>query len=140
MEMQKHVNILAILHIIYSSLGLLIGIIVFVVLAGIGMAIDQIPQSNDVEVNVSSILGALGFLIAVILIVFSLPGIIGGIGLLKYKEWARILVLIVGFFDLLHVPFGTALGIYTIWVLFNSDAIRLFQNPQSSTPQVTPQG
>jgi hypothetical protein len=126
MEMQKHVNILAILHIIYSSLGLLIGIIVFVVLAGIGMAIDQIPQSNDVEVNVSSILGAIGFLIAVILIVFSLPGIIGGIGLLKYKEWARILVLIVGFFDLLHVPFGTALGIYTIWVLFNNEAMKLF--------------
>jgi hypothetical protein len=139
MQMQKHVNTLAILHIIYSSLGLLVGIMVFVILAGIGLAVDQIPQSNDVQVSVSSILGAIGFLIAVILIVFSLPGIIGGIGLLKYREWARILVLIVGFFDLLHIPFGTALGIYTIWVLFNDEAMKLFGQAPTAPPPATSQ-
>jgi hypothetical protein len=32
-------------------------------------------------------------------------------------EWARILGLVIGFLALVRIPFGTALGIYTIWVL-----------------------
>jgi len=37
--------------------------------------------------------------------------------LLQRQEWARIVTLVVGFIALLNLPFGTALGIYTIWVL-----------------------
>jgi hypothetical protein len=49
--------------------------------------------------------------------VISAPGILGGIGLLKRKYWAKILVLVLGVILLFHFPFGTALGIYTIWLL-----------------------
>jgi hypothetical protein len=37
--------------------------------------------------------------------------------LYEYKPWARILGLVLGFLALLRFPLGTALGIYTIWVL-----------------------
>src|SRR5208337_1363036 len=38
-------------------------------------------------------------------------------GLLQRQGWARIFALVVGFVALLNVPIGTALGIYTLWVL-----------------------
>ena len=33
------------------------------------------------------------------------------------EPWARVLALILAFLDLINVPFGTALGVYTLWVL-----------------------
>lgn len=38
-------------------------------------------------------------------------------GLFDHRPWARILALVLGFLALLRFPFGTALGIYTLWVL-----------------------
>ncbi len=59
--------------------------------------------------------------------VISAPGILGGIGLLKRKYWAKILVLVLGVILLLHFPFGTALGIYTIWLLTRKETAPLFE-------------
>jgi hypothetical protein len=126
--MEKHVQILGILHIVYSSLGVLIGLILFIFFAGLGTFIGSIPDvPSPAQEGVPAILFIIGFAIGSLLFLFSIPGIIGGIGLLKYKEWARILTLIVGFFDLIHIPLGTALGAYTIWALFNDETIKLFR-------------
>lgn len=128
MGMEKHISVLGILHIAYSVLGLFIGLVVFAIFSGIGFIVRDAGT-----VDVPALLLAIGSVVAGLLVLFSLPGMIGGIGLLKHKEWARIVVLIVGFFDLLHIPIGTALGVYTIWVLFNSEAIVLFR-PQAPSP------
>jgi len=55
----------------------------------------------------------------------SIPSLIGGLGLLKLKSWARYLVLVLGFLNLPGIPVGTALGIYTIWVLLKDETARL---------------
>ena len=62
------------------------------------------------------------------LLVLSAPGILGGYGLLKKYSWARVLVLILGALNLLNVPFGTILGVYTFWVLLNEDAAKSLLN------------
>jgi hypothetical protein len=133
MDTEKHITLLGILHIIYSSLGLIAGVVVFTVFSGIGFLVSRgadFPRPGSFDV--AALFWGLGTVIAALLVLFAIPGIIGGIGLLKRKEWARILVLIVGFFDLLHIPLGTILGIYTLWVLFNDQVIKLFR-PQSAT-------
>lgn len=38
-------------------------------------------------------------------------------GLFERQPWARMLGIVLGILALLRVPFGTALGIYTLWVL-----------------------
>lgn len=38
-------------------------------------------------------------------------------GLLERQPWARILGIVLGLLVLIRIPFGTALGIYTLWVL-----------------------
>ena len=130
--MEKHIRTLAILHIVYGSLAFMAGLVVLLLLGGIGIAMNNIPESEEMSVSVSSLMVFLGFLVGTLLLVISAPGIIGGLGLLKHKEWARIVILVMGFFELLHVPVGTALGIYTLWVLFNTDAIRVFHNAKTS--------
>ena len=54
------------------------------------------------------------------------PEVIGGIGLLKRRGWAKILVMIIAVFSLMNIPIGTAISIYTLWVLLNEQTARLF--------------
>jgi len=44
-----------------------------------------------------------------------------GVGLLMRLAWARIAALIAGAIALIHIPIGTALGIYTMWALLPAD-------------------
>src|SRR5690348_14834146 len=57
--------------------------------------------------------GGIGFWIAG----FAVLEIFTAWGLFERRPWARILALVLGILALLRFPFGTALGIYTLWVL-----------------------
>ena len=48
-------------------------------------------------------------------------------GLFQRESWARPLGLVLGFLALLRPPFGTALGIYTIWVLMPEHAAQEYE-------------
>jgi hypothetical protein len=52
-----------------------------------------------------------------LLIAGGILGIVTGWGLLERRPWARTLAIVLGVFRLFDMPFGTALGIYTLWVL-----------------------
>ncbi len=54
--------------------------------------------------------------------------IAGGIALLQHRRWARVLVLVLSFLSLIHIPIGTAYSIYAIWVLMKDDTVRLLAN------------
>ena len=116
--MQKHITIMGVLYIAFGALGVLVGVIVFLGVAGGGLL------SGDAEAM--AITAGVGSVVAIIIILIAAPGIIGGIGLLKRWPWARILVLILGCLNLLNIPIGTILGIYTIWVLMQSETTSLF--------------
>jgi hypothetical protein len=36
---------------------------------------------------------------------------------MQREPWARVLALVLGFIALFNIPFGTAIGVYTLWVL-----------------------
>jgi hypothetical protein len=118
MEMEQHVNVVGVLRIGFSVLGLLIGGIVFVFVVGGGL-ISGDPDAIRIT-------GIVGTAIAGFLAVLSVPGIIAGIGLLKRWSWARWLTLILAVFDLVNVPVGTLFGIYTIWVMMQDGTEQLF--------------
>jgi len=52
-----------------------------------------------------------------LLAVFGLIHLILAWGLYERKQWARPLGLVIGVLALIRFPLGTALGIYTLWVL-----------------------
>jgi len=54
-------------------------------------------------------------------------GLAAGIGLLHWQGWARTLAIVLGCIALIHMPFGTALGIYTLWVLAPAESAAEFR-------------
>lgn len=119
--MQQHVRILGWLYIIYSAIFVLIGVILLIILGGAGAA------SGDRQAFF--ITGAVGMALAAVFLILAVPGIIAGFGLFKYQQWARILAIILGALHLFSFPFGTALGVYTFWVLLSAQTTPLFERP-----------
>jgi len=127
--MKKHVQILAWLNIAFSVFFLIIGIGVCFILVGTGVFATMAADGNNgiMAMNILSIiavfLGGLFFLL-------SIPGLLAGIGLLQYRQWARILTIVLAFFGIFNIPIGTALSVYTFWVLFNGETDALFSGRQ----------
>jgi hypothetical protein len=126
--METHVRVLGILHIVLSSLGILAALIVLLVFGGIAGVVGATGDAD--AVSAIPILGTIGGIIAAVVLALSVPGIIAGVGLLQHREWARILTIVLSALDLINVPFGTALGIYGLWVLLQARTIPLFQRRQ----------
>ena len=59
--------------------------------------------------------------------IISIIGIIAGWGLLDHRQWARMLIIVLACLALLNIPFGTALGIYTLWVLLPAESEREYR-------------
>jgi hypothetical protein len=126
--MKDHVKVIGILWVIFGVFCL--GLAFFALLFFFGVA--QIPNVEDVGPGV---LRLIGIFASAFLGLIGLPQIIGGLGLIQHKEWARILMLVISFISLPHVPFGTALGVYSMIILFNPETARLFR---SAMPPASP--
>jgi hypothetical protein len=103
----------------------LLGLGIFAFFGGIAGLI-HLDHDPDAAVAIP-MMGAIGGFVMIVLLALSIPGIIAGIGLLSYQPWARILTIILSILDLVSIPFGTALGIYGLWILFTADGARLFE-------------
>jgi hypothetical protein len=70
--------------------------------------------------------------LALIAIVWGVAHVIVGVPLRRHRPWARVAALMLGAVDLLLLPYGTALGAYTLWVLLNEKAKASFTAEASS--------
>jgi hypothetical protein len=115
----RHAHLLAVLWIAYSALSLIAGIILAVVANTVFLHFQEMePTSGGPPPFVRPLLMA----IACALFVKAAVGIAAGVGLLQRQRWGRTLTIILGIIALFNVPFGTALGIYTLWVLMSPNA------------------
>lgn len=129
--MQSHVTVVAVLHIGLGILGLIGGVVIFL---AIGWA-----STFVMEPDIEYLLPALAVVIGGGIALFSAIDIAGGIGLLSYRPWARIVVLIMSVIDLINIPIGTAIGIYSIVILVHSDTEPLFRGRSySGVPYAPP--
>jgi len=124
--MEGHVKALAILHIVFGGFGLLLAVGLLVLFGGLAGLVGA-GDIQDAGHMPSLLMGGIGILVFGFLLLISLPGIIAGIGLLDFRPWARVLAIVLSVLDLIHVPFGTALGVYGLWVLLSADGERLFR-------------
>jgi hypothetical protein len=108
----RHLQVLAILWFVASALNL-IGGVVLLVLGNTVFRHLPMPEIGSMRGFLQALFTALG----VIVLAKALAGFAAGVGLLQRESWARALTLVLGFISLIHIPLGTALGIYTIWVL-----------------------
>ena len=127
--MDTHVKVLAALYIVFGVLGTLFGLGMMALLSVIGVA----GAAADPDAWMAlPILGITGAALGVFMLILSLPGIIAGIGLLKFRPWARILTIVLSALNLMNLPFGTILGVYGLWVMLSDEGSRLFLQPPAS--------
>lgn len=128
--MQTHVKVLAVLFIVFSALGVLAALGLMAIFGGT-MGLVGATTPDEGAALAIPIIGLTGSLLTIFLLVVSLPGLITGFGLLAFKNWARILGIVLCAVNLIHIPFGTILGAYGLWVLLNKESERLFESSNS---------
>jgi hypothetical protein len=126
----RHVAILAILTTIWGALGMLVGVSMLL-LAAAPVALLNAPQGE-----------AVGFAAGFMAGVFALTGLFallwGGAHvwaaarLRRRDPLGRMVGLGLALVDLLILPFGTALAVYTLWVLLTNEGRRLFEYNQAT--------
>lgn len=117
-RIERHTKILAILWIAISIYGL---VPAFGLFFGSGVAMHFVPF--PMRTFLMPIVGVVG----IFLMASAVLGLLAGWGLLNYRPWARVLALVLGVISLIHVPLGTALGIYTLWVLLPAESEREYR-------------
>ncbi len=118
-KMKKHIAVVGSVQIGFSTLGLMLAVAIFVALSfARGFTENDEPGHTVLSFLSISIPLLFGFL--------STVGMVAGIGILVYKPWARYLIIIVSALGCVNIPFGTAKGVYSMWVLLHDDTIKLF--------------
>ena len=113
----RHLSVLGVLWIIFSVLRLIPGV-AMMVLGHMRFPFMLMPVPAPIRLFLAPFLGAIGLLVSA----FAIAGVIAGWGLMARCPWARMLAIVLGCISLIHFPLGTALGIYTLWVLVPAGA------------------
>ena len=122
--MATHVKIIAVLFFIAGAM-MLLGAMFSSLLAG---ALAGLIGSTGEEGSgfAAAALSLGGLALTITLIVFAIPSLLCGWGLLTFKKWARVLAIILGAIGLLKFPVGTLFGVYVLVIMFRKDTEALF--------------
>ena len=107
-SVKLRLKILAWCHIVFGGLGLAVSA---VILAGYALRPD--PEYTDELVAIFSVLGLLG-------LAYCVPSLIGGIGLLRGRPLARVIIWCESAALAVLVPVGTVLCSISIWILLTT--------------------
>jgi hypothetical protein len=119
-----HVDLVGLLFIVWGLLTALIGVSTLAL--GVG-AISLVASGSRGGGQVAVGVTAVAFtVLAVIAMVWGAAHVFVGVPLRQHKAPARLLALMLGAVDLLLLPYGTALGVYTLWVLLDEKGKALF--------------
>jgi len=108
-----HIRLLGILWLAISAVRLIPGLLLLSLFSrSFGFVLPHVPH----------VVHGLVQFFGLLLLLEGALGLAAGWGLLERRPWARMLTLILGCINLIKLPFGTALGIYTLWVLLPAQA------------------
>jgi hypothetical protein len=111
-RVKGHLQLLGLLWLAMSAFNVIAGVVLYV-LANTLFAHMQHFAPDAPAGFVRPLLSV----VAIFVVAKAAIGFVAGWGLLQRESWARVVVLVLAFVSLFHVPFGTALGVYTMWVL-----------------------
>lgn len=123
--MRHHIDVLGLLHIVWGAFGVLAGLSLAILAAGthaaltVAGSIGAAPRAAVWLMSVS----------AVLMLAFGAAWFVTGRRLRQHEISARQSALALAIPNLFVIPFGTALGVYTFWVLLNNDARAAFGRP-----------
>src|SRR5262245_17170807 len=119
-----HVDFLGVLFIVWGVLTTLIGVSTLAL--GIAAAAMIASRGSGGQFAAGVTVAAFTTL-AVMAMIWGVVHVVVGVPLRRRHPWARLVALMLGSVDLLLLPYGTALGVYALWVLLNEKSKALFQ-------------
>lgn len=114
-RLQSHLNVLGVLWMVVGILFLIPAIPLLIFGSSLHLTFHHQEPFN-------ALFPFLLYLIGSTLLILGAGGICVGLGLRQRQPWARICAIILGVLALFHPPLGTALGIYTLWVLLADES------------------
>jgi hypothetical protein len=122
---ERHVTVLGILTQLWGALAMLVGV-ALLLLSGGALAILAGPDGEAVGLAAGLTAGTFAAL-GVFSLLWGGAHVRAAMLLRRRHSAGRILTLALAVVNLLVLPFGTALGIYALWVLLTHEGRRLFE-------------
>lgn len=118
-RVQRHLQTVGVLWLIFGAYRIIAGLIGMFVLRAVTMRGfgNNWPFEGHFGPVGPPWMAALLPVVAVVTIAAAALAFLAGFGLLTRQPWGRVVGIVVAILSLLKFPFGTALGIYTLWVL-----------------------
>ncbi len=113
-RVQEHIRLLGILWLALSAFSAVAGVVLFILANTVFAHLHEMGAPPETP---AGFLRSLFITISIIVLAKAVAGFFAGWGLLRREPWARMLTIVLAFLALFHIPFGTALGIYSLWVL-----------------------
>ena len=120
--MTSHFKLLGILQIAWGGIGLLLGVSTLMLSVG-AVAIGMTSVDREIPAGVTAV--AFG-LCAAVLLVAGAGNAWAGSAIHSRHAPGRLAALGLALPNLFVLPFGTALGIYAMWVLLHDESRRMF--------------
>ena len=112
-RVQEHVRLLAIFWFALSALNVLGGIVLVTLANTLFLHFHDLGAPDAPTAFLHPLLTFVGIFV----LAKAAVGAATAWGLLNREPWARVMALVLAFVSLINVPLGTALGVYTLWVL-----------------------
>jgi hypothetical protein len=126
--MSSHVDFVGVLFIVWGILTMLVGLSTLALGVGAAAIITSASREGGSQFA-AGLMAAVFTGLAIIAIVWGLAHVVVGAPLRRRRPWTRVIALMLGAVDLLLLPYGTALGCYTLWVLLHEEGKKLFLSP-----------
>jgi hypothetical protein len=112
-RVQGNIHLLGILWLAMSALNTIGGVVLYILANTLFAHLHDLGAPDAPTAFLRPLLSVLGIFV----LAKAACGFIAGWGLMQREPWARVIALVLGFISLFNIPFGTAVGVYTLWVL-----------------------
>lgn len=119
-RVQSHLKTLGILWCIYGGYRIFAGIAASIFLFGMSHSgfFDRFnPEHSFPFGSLAPMMGGIASMVLIMTMAGAALAFLTGFALLNRKSWGRTLAIVAAVLSLIKIPMGTALGIYTLWVL-----------------------
>jgi hypothetical protein len=123
---KAQVDFVGILFVVWGLLTTLVGVSTLALGVGAVAVIASASRGGGGGDVAAGVIAAAFTALAIIAIAWGAAHVVVGVPLRRHRPWSRLVALMLGAVDLLLLPYGTALGIYAIYVLLHEDGKRLF--------------